>query len=80
MDKISQKISSFLGSAWVIGIFGLWLVIHNALTRDYVTFISDMAIWIGLLILRAEDVQAKRTEDISRADLKATKRIERKIS
>jgi hypothetical protein len=58
MDSLAQRIANFLGSGWAIGGFGLWLIIHNLVARDYVTFISDLAIEIGLMILRAESIES----------------------
>lgn len=70
MDRIAEKIAEILGSAWVIGGFGVWMVVHAFISRDYVSTISDLAIEVGLLILRAENVQAKRME----RDIKKVKR------
>lgn len=70
MDKIAQKIATLLGSAPVILGFLLWLIYHNASAWDYTNFISDVAIEIGLLILRAEKVEG----DAMHHDVKKIKR------
>lgn len=62
MNKAAEKIATILGSAYVIGGFGLWVIVHAFLSQDYVTTISDLAIEIGFLILRAETVQGQRVE------------------
>lgn len=69
MDRIAQRIADILGSALVIVPFSIWTVIHAFTVRDYVATISDLAIAIGLLILRAETVQSERTEEAVKADL-----------
>lgn len=79
MDRIAQKIADWLGSTIVIVLFGLWLMGHNVVAKDYVTFISDMAIWIGLLILRAEKVQSDRMERDVKRDLKKSDDILSKL-
>jgi predicted membrane-bound spermidine synthase len=79
MNKVAERIARILGSAPVIISFGLWTIYHAVAIKDYVTSISDSAILIGLLILRAEIVASDRTEEISRADLAATKRIEKRL-
>lgn len=70
MDKLAEKLAGVLGSAWMIGGFGLWVVVHAVLIRDYVATISDLAIEIGFLILRAENSQSTRTEQAVKRDLK----------
>lgn len=71
MDKLAE----ILGSAWVIGGFGLWVLLHAVITRDYVATISDLAIEIGFLILRAENVQSARTEQAVKRDLKKSDKL-----
>lgn len=70
MNRIAERIAAFLGSAPVVLGFGLWTVYHAVTIKDYVTTISDTAILIGLLILRAETVQSERTEKAVKQDLK----------
>lgn len=73
MDAIAQRIASILGSAPVIIVFGLWMIYHNVTAWDYTNFISDVAIEIGLLILRAEKVQGDRMEHYTKQAAKDTK-------
>lgn len=73
MDELAERIGSVLGSAIVIGGFGLWCIVHAIITKSYVDTISDFAIEIGFLILRAENVQAGRQEN-------HIKEIKRKVS
>lgn len=70
MNKAAERIASILGSAPVVLAFGLWTVYHAVTIQDYVTTISDTAILIGLLILRAETVQSERTEEAVKQDLR----------
>lgn len=79
MNKVAQRIADILGSVWVIGGFGIWLVVHNMYARDYVTFISDLAIEIGLLILRAEKVQNDQMQRDVKRDLSESKKILSKL-
>lgn len=79
MDKIAGKITSLLGSAPVIGLFGLWTFAHAVITHSYVATISDLAILIGLLILRAEDAQSKLTHDAVLKDVRQGKKILKKL-
>lgn len=79
MDKLAQKAADFLGSTWVIVGFGGWMIVHTILQKDYISFISELAIWIGLMILRAEAVQAEETDRAVKKDLKASERIEKKL-
>ena len=74
MNQLAEKIAAFLGSAWVIGVFGLWTIVHAFITRDYVATISDLAIEIGFLILRAESVAAARQEKYTKQAVKDTKK------
>lgn len=69
MNKVAERIATILGSAWVVIPFCIWTVIHAFTAQDYVTTISDTAIAIGLLILRAETVQSERTEQAVKKDL-----------
>lgn len=75
MNKIAEKIASFLGSAWVIGLFGLWLIVHTVIQKDYIAFISELAILIGFLILRAESVQSERMEYKIDADKRYSREV-----
>lgn len=75
MDNIAQKIANALSSAFVIIPFGLWTIYHLATTKEYVSFISDMAILIGLLILRDEKVAAETTEKNVKADLRLSRKV-----
>lgn len=61
-DKIAEKAVDILASGYVVGAFTAWLIYHNALHFEYTPFISDVAIWIGLLILRAENIASERLE------------------
>lgn len=62
MDKVSEKATDILASAPVIICFTIWMIAHNIIVKSYVAFISDVAIEIGLLILRAENLQQERLE------------------
>lgn len=61
-DRVAERAVDILASAPVITLFTVWLAFHNATHWDYTNFISDVAIEIGLLILRAENVQSQRLE------------------
>lgn len=75
MDRAAERITDWLGSTPVVLSFTFWLIFHNARGFEYVSFISDMAILIGLLILRAETVQSRRTEHTVKADLKKSDEV-----
>ncbi len=62
MNKLSERITSILGSSVVIGLFAAWLIYHTITQKDYLSFISELAILIGLLILRSETVMGERQE------------------
>jgi uncharacterized membrane protein len=79
MDKVYEKIAVLLGSTAVILLFALWLVLHTVMQHDYLSFISELAILLGFLILRGQSAQSQRTEDVSKEDLSATKRLNRKV-
>lgn len=79
MDNIAQKIADVLGSAPIVICFGLWTIYHASTTLDYVTAISDTAILIGLLILRAETVQAKRMENDVKRDVRLSRQVLKEI-
>lgn len=70
VDKFYERVSVILGHTFVIGLFATWLIVHTFMQKDYISFISELAILIGLLILRAENQQSKRTEDAVKRDLK----------
>ena len=73
-DKVAEKAVDILASGIVISAFTIWMVVHNGLHFNYTNFISDVAIWIGLLILRAENVQSTRLEKKVEKGLKWKKR------
>lgn len=75
MNKLAGKIANLLGSTWVIGGFGLWVIVHGIISSDYVSFISDLAIEIGFLILRAESSQNAKMENLIKQDVKNTKQV-----
>lgn len=78
MNRVAQKVADILGSAVVIIGFGLWMIYHNSISWNYTNFISDVAIEIGLLILRAEKVQSdQQHEDIKRDIQKSDKVLNR---
>jgi len=54
-DHIAAVATNVLASGPMIVGFTIWLVAHNAMSWNYTNFISDVAIEIGLLILRAEN-------------------------
>lgn len=62
MNRFYEKASEVLCSTPAVVLFALWVVVHTAIQRDYISFISELAILLGLMILRAETVQAKRIE------------------
>lgn len=74
MNKAAEKIAAFLGSAPVIIGFGLWTLAHAFLSQDYVSTVSDLAIEIGFLILRAEIVQGDRLERYIKEATRASKK------
>lgn len=74
MNKAAEKIAAFLGSAPVIIGFGVWTIAHAFISQDYVSTISDLAIEIGFLILRAEIVQSERLERYIREAARASKK------
>lgn len=75
MNRIAQHIANALSSAFVILPMAVWTLYHAATTKEYVTFISDMAILIGLLILRDEKIASETSEKHLKEDLNATKQI-----
>lgn len=75
MDRFAQRIANFLGSAWVIIPYFLWVVYHVITVRDYVTMISDVTFLVGLLILRDEKISAEKTDANVKRDLKLSKKV-----
>lgn len=80
IDKWYEEASKWLGSTYVVGLFALWLLIHTIIERDYISFISELAILLGLLILRAETVQSERTEKAVKKDLKESNEIKKLLN
>lgn len=62
LDRAFERTITLLGSTLVIVTFGVWMVVHTISTRSYLSFISEMAIFIGLLILRGQNIQSVRME------------------
>lgn len=79
MDKLAQRIANTLSSAYIIMPFAAWTIYHVATTKEYVTFISDMAILIGLLILRDEKVAAEKTDENVKKDLTLSRKVLKKL-
>lgn len=79
IDKTYEKISDYLGSTITVSLFAAWLCYHTATQRDYISFISELAILIGLMILRAESAQSARLERIMRRDERKTKEVLKKV-
>lgn len=79
MNRIAETVANFLGSTPVVVGFGLWTLAHAFLSQDYVSTISDLAILVGLLILRAESVQAERTERNVKQDVRLSKEVLKRI-
>ena len=82
MDKIAEKLAEWFGSApfilFHIFWFTTWIILHFAASLDkdwsmLTIIVSLEAIFLSLFILRAENVQSKRQEDILKADVKHTK-------
>lgn len=70
MDNAYERLTRFLGSTTVVVLFTAWLILHTIMQRDYLSFISELAILLGFLILRGQNVQSDRMEANVRADLK----------
>lgn len=75
MDKFAQHIANFLGSAWVIIPYFVWVVYHIITVKDYVTAISDVTFLVGLLILRDEKISAEKTEENVKKDLTLSRKV-----
>lgn len=69
MNKFFEKVVLGLGSTPAITIYTLWLFRHPFVWTGYTDFISDVAIWIGLLILRGDNIQTERMERQNKAIL-----------
>lgn len=96
MNKLAEKLSEWFGSSPFILLhvvwFAVWLILR--MPMELLTLIVSLeAIFLALFVLRAENIQAQRTErllkglktiakeaeDFSRLDLNASRRIERKL-
>ena len=75
INQAAERIARILGSAPVVLLFAGWTAYHNASNWKYVNFISDVAILIGLFILRAEIVQSDRMEEAIKQDLRESAKI-----
>lgn len=90
MDRIAEKFSDWFGSAPFILLHAVWWVLWFSfkLSLDILLVIVSLeAIILSLFILRAENVQSRRTEKAVIADLKESRkqmeiisRIEKAIS
>lgn len=94
MDEISEKLTEWFGSTPFILIhvvwFTSWIVAHflgfDSEWRILTVVVSLEAIFLALFVLRGQNVQTKRMEEMisearrfSKKDLEATKRIEEKL-
>lgn len=79
MDKLAEKLAEWFGSAPFIIFhvvwFSLWIALHFLLGFDdgweiLTVVVSLEAIFLSLFILRAENVQASRSEKQIRHDLR----------
>jgi hypothetical protein len=75
MDRFAQRIANFLGSAFVIIPYFIWVVYHTITIHDYVTSISDVTFLVGLLILRDEKVAAEKTDKNVKRDLTLSRKV-----
>lgn len=82
MDKLAQKLSEWFGSSLFIFAhivwFGLWFPLGGQ-TASLTVIVSLEAIFLALLILRAQNVSEAHNKARLKEDLAATKRIEKMI-
>ena len=88
MDKLAEKLAGWFGSAPFIIFhiiwFAAWIIINAIIKFDnelslLTLVVSLEAIFLSLFILRAENVQAQRSEQKLKRDLKVTKQIQDKL-
>lgn len=82
MDAIAEKLSKWFGSAPFLILhiiwFAAWFIFK--LPTDLLTLIVSLeAIFLTILILRAENVSMERTERNVKKDLKETKKVKKKL-
>lgn len=79
MDKFAEKLAGWFGSAQFIVFhmlwFSGWIILHLLIQFDkdwenLTIIVSLEAIFLSLFILRAENVQSKRSEEQVKKDLK----------
>lgn len=83
MDKMFERLTKVLGSTLVFIVFMIWFGFENIRTYginffdwDFLTLISELAIIIGLIILRGQNVQADRQESDIKEGKNTAKRVE----
>lgn len=79
MDKLAEKLAGWFGSAPFILFhaiwFGIWIGLHifTSFDQDWsalTLIVSLEAIFLSLFILRAENIEAARTEEAVKRDLR----------
>lgn len=85
IDKIAEKLASIFGSGPFIIFhiiwFTIWIVLNAFIRFDHdysllTIIVSLEAIFLSLFILRAENIQSTRLENMVKEDLKKTKQEE----
>lgn len=82
MDKAAEVLSGWFGSAPFIVLHVVWFALWYPLggeTETLTLIVSLEAIFLSLFILRAENVQSKRTEKNVKADLRKSDEVLRRL-
>jgi hypothetical protein len=80
MDSLFSRATEVIGSTWAVGLFFVWTLAHTIIGREYLSFISELAIFLALIIVRGQNLDATRMHENLEKDMAATRRIENKLS
>jgi len=82
MDRFAERVSMWFGSAWFIGFITAWFWwwnISHWRQFSFLTFISEIAIWLSLFILRGQSAQSGRMERAIHKDLAESKKLKKLV-
>lgn len=80
MNTLFEKLVHALASTPIVLLSILWCAYaFYTGSRDFIDVISMVTFIVGELILRGQQIEQQRMEDNLKKDLRATKRIEKKL-
>jgi len=83
MDKLAERLSQWFGSAPFLLLHVIWFIVWFVLglKTDLLTLIVSLeAIFLTILILRAENVSQNRMEKFIKRDLKKSNKVIKKLN